>query len=527
MWRGWLIGGMAAVMGVAGCGTWADDAACGDQGCFFTKDEWSRVQSLANVTRTPPRPDPSNAYLPIVDWRTRALAPGANEDLDGALVPEPLSAVPEVTLGWRLYHEPALSGSLSNVDTLGLSAPSTRPTTCGQVGLTCASCHDPKHAGSDFTSQPNTVSIGAGWYDVNTQQTLNAAHYPILYWNGRTDTLWAQAAQVMESAVSMNGHRMRSFWVVMNPIYATAYAAIFADAPAVQELASRLTPPAADAATSAYQAQYAALAPTDQATVTRAHVNVSKAIAAYEWVLSSDGSPFDLYAAGAPGAEAAFPPAAQRGLKLFVGRASCIDCHNTPLFSDGKFHDIGIPQEGAHVPTPSACTTAKCDCVADGAAGPGTGPACLPIGAFAGLEKLAEQAFRRGTAFDDNFAANPDVPPPPPPAPDPRWIGAWRTPSLRDVALTAPYMHDGALTTLADVVWHYDQGGAEGDVIGKSELSPLLLSAQDRDDLVAFLQTLTGTPGPVDLVDPPPAALLVGTPTTCTPPATSGAEVTP
>jgi len=252
-------------------------------------------------------------------------------------------------------------------------------------------------------------------------------------------------------------------------------------------------------------------------------VNVAKAIAAYEWLLSSDGSPFDQYVAGVPGAGDAFPPAAQRGLKLFIGRASCIDCHNTPLFSDGKFHDIGIPQEGAHVPTVAACTNAKCDCVAAGDAGPGTAGACLPLGAFAGQEKLATQAFRRGTAFDDNFAANPDSPPPAPVAPDPRWIGAWRTPSLRDVAETAPYMHDGALATLGDVVWHYDQGGGKGDVIGTSELAPLLLSAEDRDDLVVFLQTLTGTPGPADLVEPPPASALVGTPTICAP----AAEVAP
>jgi len=158
--------------------------------------------------------------------------------------------------------------------------------------------------------------------------------------------------------------------------------------------------------------------------------------------------------------------------------------------------------------------------VSSGDAGPGTAGACLPLGAFAGTEKLATQPFRRGTAFDDNFAANPELPPPAPPAPQPRWIGAWRTPSLRDVALTAPYMHDGALSTLADVVWHYDQGGAEGDAIGTSELAPLLLSAQDRDDLVAFLQTLTGVPGPADLIEPPPAAALVGVPTTCTAPAT-------
>jgi len=512
MWRAWFLGGIAALTLGAGCGAWADKLACGDQGCDWTDEEWARVQSLAHVTNTPPPPDPSNAYLPIVDWRTRALAPDAAQDLDGTLAPAPWIEIPEVRLGWRLYHDTALSGSPSDVDTLGLPAPTSRTSTCGQIGVSCATCHDPKRFGADFTSVPNTVSIGAGWYDVNGQQTLNAARYPVLYWNGRTDVLWAQAAQVMESAVSMNGHRMKTFWVVTQPIYWPDYAAIFADAPAVQELAARLEPPATGAATGAYKTAYEALAPADQATVTRVHVNVAKAIAAYEWLLSSDGSPFDAYAAGVAGAEAAFPPAAERGLKLFIGRASCIDCHNTPLFSDGKFHDIGIPQTGAHVPTVAACVTAKCDCVSEG----GTSGACLPLGAFAGQEKLAAQAFRRGTIYDDNFAANPGVVPAPAPVePDPRWIGAWRTPSLRDVAMTGPYMHDGLFATLGDVVWHYDQGGGEGSASGTSELSPLHLTAQDRDDLVAFLQTLTGIPGPPDLIEPPAATTLVGSPAAC------------
>ena len=82
--------------------------------------------------------------------------------------------------------------------------------------------------GSDFTSAPNTVSIGAGWYDVNSEQTVNAAYYPLLYWNGRTDSLWSQAAQVSESPVSMNGTRLNTFWVINNDAhYREAYNALF------------------------------------------------------------------------------------------------------------------------------------------------------------------------------------------------------------------------------------------------------------------------------------------------------------
>src|SRR5262249_7128040 len=154
------------------------------------------------------------------------------------------------------------------------------------------------------------------------------------------------------------------------------------------------------------------------------------------------------------------------------------------------------------------------------------GGACLPVGAYAGVQKLhaatpdggtvpTTTAFRRCTCFDDGYRAdhqdecadggftgephgcedqgaatyaNAGVDKPPV-----RWLGAWRTPSLRDVAKTAPYMHDGAYASLADVVWHYDQGvSSEG--WGTSEIAPLNLTDQDRADIVAFLGTLTGVP---------------------------------
>ena len=161
---------------------------------------------------------------------------------------------------------------------------------------------------------------------------------------------------------------------------------------------------------------------------------------------------------------------------MFVGKASCIDCHYTPLFSDGEFHDIGVPQTGEHVPTVADCTpaTAKCDCTPGAEKG-----SCFPAGAWAGLTKLAASVekkdedcatrelnfnnFRRDSCWSDGTAdADPvrqaiiakayEGPP------DASYKGAWRTPSLRDVALTAPYMHDGVYATLDEVVWHYNTG---------------------------------------------------------------------
>jgi len=500
--RAWWLAVVAATVGEVGCGNWADKLACGDQGCGFTKDEWARVQSLANVGAKPAVPDPSNKYLPI-------------EDTQGTLRQDAVHD-PVVQLGWHLYYEPLLSGSVYNKDSLGAPAPTTRPVGgTGQINLSCASCHDPQRGGSDYTSEPRHVSVGAGWYDVNAQQTLNAARFPVLYWNGRTDTLWAQAAQVMESPVSMNGNRMKTFWVIVTR-YRESYQAAAFDAPSPSEIdaVAALLGPAPDLAgsdTAKFMKQYNGLPslpldPTDplqlspQDIVTRVHVNAAKAIAAYEWLLSSDGSPFDKYASEGTNSSA-LSPAAIRGLRLFIGKASCIDCHNTPMLSDGRFHNIGIPQIGDHVPTAEACLSSPCDC-----SNGNTGPTCLPAGAYAGHQKLvdppATNVFHRGTVYDDSASPSsiPDTT-----APPASLMGAWRTPSLRDVALTAPYMHDGSLATLSDVVWHYSQADSSG-TLGTSVLSPLTLSAQDRDDLVAFLESLTGEPGPREILGSPPVA---------------------
>jgi cytochrome c peroxidase len=269
--------------------------------------------------------------------------------------------------------------------------------------------------------------------------------------------------------------------------------------------------------------------------IDQAYTNVAKIIAAYEYELHSRDAPFDQFvaartgatptgdlagdagAAADPGAAdaggaaapapAPYPPAALRGLKLFVARASCIDCHNTPLFSDGQFHNIGVPQEGQGVPTESDCPSgsATCDCA--------SGEKCLPWGYYDGLRKLTsvKNVFsRKGDFTDDPLKDLTDFPEElEAPSADPALTrlekGAWRTPSLRDVALTAPYMHDGVYRTLDEVVWHYNEGGfapVGGDKA--PELHPLLLSDRDRADLVAFLQTLTGKPDRAELHRPPP-----------------------
>ena len=237
---------------------------------------------------------------------------------------------------------------------------------------------------------------------------------------------------------------------------------------------------------------------------------------------------------------------AERGARLFVGKASCIDCHNGPLFSDGLFHDIGVPQRGDHVPTVADCprTNKNCNCA------PGAeGSTCLPSGAWAGALKLSAAKFNRTSTWsDDPNATEPaatteigkTLDAGLPPRADLK--GAWRTASLRDVAVTAPYMHDGTYQTLEDVVQHYNRGGVPGAAAtfqlpacaaqqdaatdgGQADagalpcvprdagpegqprlavqLKPLDLTDDEVAAVIAFLQTLTSDPLAASLTSPP------------------------
>jgi cytochrome c peroxidase len=496
-----LIGGAASI-GLFGCGKTADDLFCAHAGCAWTKEEWARIATLSPLP--PPPHDDSNR---VVD--------------------DPAA----VAFGQELYFDARFSGNATLVDSIGEPVPYARAPAGQPIEVACASCHDPKRGGADFTSAPNTVSIGAGWYDVNSQQTVNVAQYPLLYWNGRTDSIWAQAAAVAESGVSVNGTRLGIFWALVNdPHYHAEYNALFIpydatfalpDAPSATEFPSAGKPG---------QPAFDGMSEDDRLLVTRVLVNWAKAIAAYETSLVSRDSPFDRWVADGPDSTW-ISPAAQRGARLFVGKASCIDCHNGPMFSDMSFHDVAVPQVGDHVPTVRDCPTgnAKCDCT------PGDEKTtCLPAGAWAGLGRLAASVdkgttvnfnnFRRDSRWSDNTTPDPAVAARYTAPTDVTLKGAWRTPSLRDVALTAPYMHDGAYATLEDVVWHYNAGGtasastdfqlpicgaggaatvvdggacmdAGAPAPGKAiELKPLGLADDEVADLVEFLKTLTGAP---------------------------------
>ena len=162
--------------------------------------------------------------------------------------------------------------------------------------------------------------------------------------------------------------------------------------------------------------------------------NIEMAIATYERSILSADAPFDRWIMGD---ENAIDPAAKRGFLLFNGKGRCAECHSGWAFTDGSFHDIGVAKDD-------------------------------DIG--------------RGRLFPTSVKLR----------------HAFKTPTLRDVARRAPYMHDGSVPTLEAVIDLYDKGGIARP--SRSELiKPLHLTAGERADLLAFLQTLTSKPQPVAL----------------------------
>ncbi len=196
-------------------------------------------------------------------------------------------------------------------------------------------------------------------------------------------------------------------------------------------------------------------------------LNVGMAIASYERVLVSGDSAFDRWRYG--GDKNALSESAQRGFEVFLGRGRCVACHSVTeeyaLFSDGLFHNTGV----GYLAT----------------MGPDETRFDVPL-APGRIERVESDLVRTTGTLIFRDLGRYEVTG----HPDDRW--KYRTPSLRNVALTAPYMHDGSLSTLRDVVLFYNSGGIPNEVLDP-RIAPLGLEDSEIEDLLAFLQSLTGS----------------------------------
>ena len=184
------------------------------------------------------------------------------------------------------------------------------------------------------------------------------------------------------------------------------------------------------------------------------------AIAAFERTLVQTDTPFDRYMRGEDDALSA---AQKRGLALFDGKANCTTCHNGPLLTDERFYNLGVPPYDGWEDDELAQITFRFELYAKG----------------------STEAFYRATKDDPGLYFRTKAK---------EHLGKFRTPSLRYTAYTAPYMHNGMLETLEDVVAFYNAGGGENEFAETktSLIQPLGLSQAEMDDLVAFLESLSG-----------------------------------
>jgi cytochrome c peroxidase len=394
----------AAILALPALALGAGALALTASGPRWTDAELATVRSFALDSLPPPPPDPSNRV---------ADDPRAAE------------------LGRAFFFDPGFSPS-------------------GEVA--CATCH---LADRQFQDD-RPLAQGVGRTDRRTMPIAGTAHAPFLFWDGRKDSLWAQALGPLESAVEHGGDR--TFYArFVSDRYRAEYEMIFGPLPDLSDLPARAGPIADPDIAAAWNGLLAA----DREAVDTVFANIGKAIASYERTIRPTESRFDAWVGSddfpRPGLLTEEEIA---GLRLFVGEAECVNCHNGPLLTDNHFHNTGVPAAPG-LPDDR-----------------GREPAirlvqedpfnCLGHYSDAAPEECPELRFIAGSTHEA--------------------VRAFKTPSLRGAADRPPYMHAGQLTSLGEVLAHY--AAAPEAPAGHSELRELDLDLAELNELEAFLRTL-------------------------------------
>lgn len=291
----------------------------------------------------------------------------------------------------------------------------------GDNALACAYCHQPEKGWGD--GQSLSEGYPGSPYFRNAPSLINVVFQKQLYWDGRLSggDLPTQVRDSITEAHFMN-----------------------ADGRLIQERLKQVP-------------EYVELFERAFGKGDPSFGKVLNAVAAFEKTLVSRNVPFDRYLQGD---QRALSTEAKRGLDLFKGKAGCIQCHSGSLFSDGKYHALGVPEQPNIMEEPERHITLR--------------RFYRTLGVPNALN-LREDVGRYAVTKEQKD-----------------WK-AFRTPSLRELKYTAPYMHNGSLATLVDVVRLYNQGG--GDGAPKSPLlKPLGLTEAEQRALVAFLESLSGDP---------------------------------
>lgn len=429
--------GLVAIAAAGACGQ--DDGKDG-----FSEQEWAMVQSIAPLST----PMPANPFN--------------RRDQEKAVA----------QLGQQLFFET----DVSEAEPLTVDSAFGKKGDKAKIG--CVTCHDPARYFTD--ARPGPLSLGRnGYLRRNTPTMVNCGYYTWAGWTGRHDSLVMHGSGVWSTSASALSY---AHYVYRK--YRDEYNAVFPTTP----LDPALDPMAPDAArfpmsgapkssAMAPDGPWEKMTPEDQKIIQQIQYNLGRVWDTYPRQLVTLNSPFERYVKGD---EKALSPEAKRGLRLFIGKAACNDCHSGPTLSDNQFHNIGVAT--------NMLATAP------------------DVGRFADLAAASTNPFSGAGAFSDDKAAaaakHATVV-----QMDMSMMGAFRTPGLLSIEKTGPYFHSGDAPTLDAVVRFYNVGGGDkpgdgsaGTYAGTKDarLRPLGLTEPEIADLVAFLKSLTGDLPPAE-----------------------------
>jgi len=427
-------------------------------GALVADEPWP--SPLLPPSPAPLRPMPSTE----LSAELRALAlefsplPDVPVDPTNRVADDPAAA----RLGQALFYDKRLSG------------PGT---------VSCATCHDPALGWGD--GRP--LAKGVANHPRHSMTLWNVAYNRWFFWDGRKDSLWSQALGPLEDPREHASSRLQLVHVLADdPGYVRAYEDVFGPLPELQD-AARFPPegrPVDGDDGHEHARAWATMTADDQHLVNEMFANMGKAIAAFQRKIVSTHAPFDVFVEGLrsddPLKQSALSPSAQRGFALFAGRAQCIACHDGPQFTDKEFHTNLVPT------------------------GEGDDP-----GRGLGVMRLKDDPFNGASVFADDGGVRARTKLS---FPHGGWElpGSFKTPTLRNVAATAPFMHEGQIATLEEVVDFYStlENAAKPGLHDEKILRPLLLSADEKEDLMAFLISLTDEVLPAELLTAPETPFL-------------------
>ena len=379
---------------------------------IWNDNEKAILQSLWIGNLPPLPPDPSNKYAD-----------------------DPKAAA----LGKRLFFDSRFSGNLK---------------------VSCATCHPVNENFADDLP----LAHGMGTTDRRTMTLVGAGYYTWLFWDGRKDSLWAQALGPLESPVEHGFTRTQSA-VIISEYYQKEYNEIFPHIPdeLLEYELSLIAKPSPDEPASLKK--WLAIPSDTRENINQVYANMGKAIAAFVRTIVPEPSRFDRYVEAVmsndnEGMMNTLNNSEVKGLRLFIGKAKCTNCHTGPLFTNGDFHNIGVPQP-ENLPPDKGRAAAIGKVLAD---------------EFNCLGKFSDAAIRdcAELRFIDTDTE--------------KYIGAFKTPTLRNVAERPPYMHAGQISTLKKVLEFYRDLKPEQR---SADLEHGDLNDLELQQLETFLRTLS------------------------------------